>query len=319
MQARSLKLILPLTACALCVLWGAGAHAEDLSEGFDSPLIDPRTFNVTTPDGFDVTVTSGKAVFTKSAGTGNGFARMNTVFLIEGDFVVTVVADRVDASGNAEIGLATNHVPSGTGFTDIFFRGTGQVNSNIFVDPVHSSMSLNEPSTQVTFRITRIGNRLVHQCDPGSGFIEINEATDPALAGPVEFSLFLGQEDGNTAAHSATFDDWSMIGDVFSSCGNGLLEEGEACDDGNPAWMTGEYCDESCAVLACGDADDSGAVTATDALIVLRTSVNLSSCDACVCDVDSSGGATPTTASDALRVLQRGVGLPSALVCPFCL
>ena len=54
--------------------------------------------------------------------------------------------------------------------------------------------------------------------------------------------------------------------------------------------------------------------TATDALFVLRAAVNLLSCRACVCDVDSNGG---TTATDALRVLKRAVGQNVEVACPF--
>ena len=52
-------------------------------------------------------------------------------------------------------------------------------------------------------------------------------------------------------------------------CGNSQVEEGEDCDDGNPPWAPGVACRE-CSLLDCGDSDDSGAKTATDALFALR-------------------------------------------------
>ncbi len=310
---------LPLPALLFLALTATTAPCEELAESFDGPLLDPETFQISTPDGYDVTLTSGKALFTKSEGTGNGFARVSAVFTVKGDFVATVVANRTNAAGNAVIGLVTSHLGPGGGFTDVYFRGASQVISNIFVDPVHEQVVLNDAATPVTFRIRRIGNRLIHECDPGFGYIHVSDATDPVLAGPVRVGLFLGQENGQTVAHSATFDDLYMQADAFSPpCGNGVLEAEENCDDDDPSWMPGQYCNASCAILACGDADDSGSVTATDALFILRTSVGASSCDDCVCDVDSSGGGTPTTATDALRVLQKGVGLPGELVCPPC-
>ena len=66
---------------------------------------------------------------------------------------------------------------------------------------------------------------------------------------------------------------------------------------------------------ACGDADDSGSITASDALVTLRASIGLGTCDLCVCDVDDSGN---ISASDAQRILQYAVGTPVELTCPFC-
>lgn len=65
----------------------------------------------------------------------------------------------------------------------------------------------------------------------------------------------------------------------------------------------------------CGDKNGDEAVTATDALGVLRTAVGLDSCELCVCDVDGSGA---VAASDALAVLRVAVGQPVPLDCPAC-
>jgi TolB protein len=56
-------------------------------------------------------------------------------------------------------------------------------------------------------------------------------------------------------------------------------------------------------------------ITASDALVVLRAAVGSATCDACVCDVNDSGG---VTASDALIVLRRAIGLSVELLCPAC-
>ncbi len=65
----------------------------------------------------------------------------------------------------------------------------------------------------------------------------------------------------------------------------------------------------------CGDGNDDGDVTATDALLALNTSVGSGACAACRCDVDASGG---VTATDALRMLNAAVGVPVSLNCVTC-
>ncbi len=66
---------------------------------------------------------------------------------------------------------------------------------------------------------------------------------------------------------------------------------------------------------ACGDANANGQVTAVDALIVLRASVGLGSCQSCVCDIDGSGA---TVATDARGVLHAATGLGMTMHCPAC-
>ena len=76
-------------------------------------------------------------------------------------------------------------------------------------------------------------------------------------------------------------------------------------------------------VGACGDPVDPptvigelpAVVNATDALFTLRTAVSLESCSLCVCDLDDSGS---VTASDALALLLIAVGQPGSLDCPPC-
>jgi hypothetical protein len=65
----------------------------------------------------------------------------------------------------------------------------------------------------------------------------------------------------------------------------------------------------------CGNADGKGNITATDALLVLRTATGVSNCSACLCDVNGVGG---VTASDALSVLRVSVGVPLEFHCPAC-
>ena len=62
----------------------------------------------------------------------------------------------------------------------------------------------------------------------------------------------------------------------------------------------------------CGDFNNDGVVTATDALAILRAAVGSSECLPCVCDVDMSGA---FTATDALAALQHAVGVLANLNC----
>ncbi len=64
--------------------------------------------------------------------------------------------------------------------------------------------------------------------------------------------------------------------------------------------------DEVCSLI-CGDADADGLISATDALIALRTAVGAVSCLPGRCDVDAS---LVISASDALRILQAAISQP---------
>jgi hypothetical protein len=123
----------------------------------------------------------------------------------------------------------------------------------------------------------------------------------------------------STSASTSTSTTWltttTLAGGI---CGDGVLDESEQCDDGNADWNTGELCRADCTALACGDTNDTGAVEATDALILLQGSIGVLTCEPCVCDVDASGGAAPVSASDALRVLRKSVDSGVQLVCPVC-
>ncbi|MFN2377265.1 MAG: hypothetical protein ABR538_12060 [Candidatus Binatia bacterium] len=55
--------------------------------------------------------------------------------------------------------------------------------------------------------------------------------------------------------------------------------------------------------------------SSSDALFILRGAVGWFDCNACHCDVDASGN---VTTSDALAVLRASVELPATLACPVC-
>jgi len=97
-----------------------------------------------------------------------------------------------------------------------------------------------------------------------------------------------------------------------SGCGNGNVDAGEACDDGNTA--DGDGCSAMCQVeslpgTVCGDANGDGRVTVTDGVQVLRAAAGLSSdCTPARCDVDGNGTISVT---DGVNVLREAAALPS--------
>jgi hypothetical protein len=102
-------------------------------------------------------------------------------------------------------------------------------------------------------------------------------------------------------------------------CGDGHVDEHETCDAGDEPWTNGRACTDHCEWLACGDPDGDGEPRASDALFVLATAVGTHACDACLCDVDASGGVVPISSVDALHLLAAAIGIGSApLECPSC-
>jgi hypothetical protein len=287
------------------------APAAQFNENFSVDSLDSADFRLTEPAGFEISVEDGELLLRKLQDTTSGFAYVNTAFTVRGDFVATVDAQRTGATA---AGLLSSHIARG--FTDIYFGGNGALISNIFVGSLGVSKSITPPAPLLTLRIRREGNKLTHEYDAGDGFVILGEETDPVLAGAVTIGVFIGEEGGSPAASTATYDNLEIEGDVFTFCGNTFLDDGEECDDEDPVWARGQYCNASCEFLPCGDTDDSSTITVVDALHVLRTSVGTASCHNCVCNVDASED--PASVSDALRVLRFSVGQPVELTCPDC-
>jgi len=65
-------------------------------------------------------------------------------------------------------------------------------------------------------------------------------------------------------------------------------------------------------IFPCGDATQDGMLSASDALLALNVSVGIGSCIETLCDVNGTG---TTTSTDALAILNAGVGLPVTLSC----
>jgi hypothetical protein len=97
-------------------------------------------------------------------------------------------------------------------------------------------------------------------------------------------------------------------------CGDGILQSDELCDDGDTSWGWGEACRADCTLQACGDPDDSGNITALDALLILNGALGIGFCDPSVCSIDGSPGG-PSSA-DALRALLIATGESLEIACP---
>jgi hypothetical protein len=139
-------------------------------------------------------------------------------------------------------------------------------------------------------------------------FTAPSSAYDPS--DPV--TVVVSNDAGSTSTSTSTS---TTLGGA--ACGNAVLEGDEVCDEGGH-WHAGHACNDSCEFLACGDPDDDGATTATDALSVLAGAVGIAHCDDCICNVDPATSAA-VTGVDALRVLRFAIALDTTpFACPPC-
>ncbi len=94
-----------------------------------------------------------------------------------------------------------------------------------------------------------------------------------------------------------------------------MVDSGEECDNGsgNSDVIAGGCLLDCTIAAACGDADDSGAVSVVDAQRILYAAVGLlAECPLATCDVSGDGKVTVT---DAQMTMAFSVGLPVSLNC----
>lgn len=96
---------------------------------------------------------------------------------------------------------------------------------------------------------------------------------------------------------------------------DGDCDTAERCDGSSPSCPPddGHCVTTTLAGVLCGDANDDGEVTASDALQALRTAVELDECGLVRCDYDGNGS---VTSIDALAILRRAVGQALPPLCP---
>nr|HPH68127.1 proprotein convertase P-domain-containing protein [Kofleriaceae bacterium] len=119
----------------------------------------------------------------------------------------------------------------------------------------------------------------------------------------------------DTAGTSGTLQRWTlaMCIDENSICGNGIVDAGEACDDGNTNF--GDGCNASCRIetgYACGGAPSTCNVVCGDSLLVGPercddgNQINNDGCSAtCNLELTCTGGATPVifTSTDVAKAI----------------
>ncbi|MBI5505216.1 MAG: DUF4215 domain-containing protein [Deltaproteobacteria bacterium] len=117
-------------------------------------------------------------------------------------------------------------------------------------------------------------------------------------------------DDGNTVNTDACTNTCRV-----AICGDGIVQPGlgETCDDGNT--LDTDLCTSLCKTVGCGDVSRDGKLLAGDALQILKQAVGLETrcVDAlCVCDTNGDAG---VKASDALLALKAAVGQSVELNC----
>lgn len=189
-------------------------HAETYLFNFDNNTL-PAQLSTTTPEGFNIDIINGKAVFTKENGTGNGFGVLTTNFQLLGDFTVSVQISLDDVSGIGEAGLSVSYAPLyPNGFSDVWSYGdTNNIVGNIFIPSppgFGTSVIYNVSESVLTYEIQRTGNTLSLFFDRGDGLEFVRSSTNEILNNPVYVQLFLGQETNHYNSHQVSFDNFTI-------------------------------------------------------------------------------------------------------------
>ncbi|HYC56506.1 MAG TPA: M4 family metallopeptidase [Candidatus Binatia bacterium] len=200
----------------------------------------------------------------------------------------------------------TTHFDTGiTGFSDTD-RFSFTVTATSLVTLTTRPVSGLPEDTVLAFYTTNLQLLAESVVSPTSG----NETQLAAVLGPGRYIAGVREWKGDP------FDRYLMRIDVgaCSACGDGMLQDGETCDDGaGNSGASGSYCSHACVPAGCGaPLTRSGKPSASDALYALKAAIALVYCDARVCDVSGNG---VIAASDALLILRLAVGLPVQVNC----
>lgn len=187
----------------------AGNFTADFTCGYDLGRALFPLYESNVASGFTYSFGTGSLSISQAAGIGNGGLGFATTFPIAGDFTASVVASGGQNLGLAETGLGVTD-QFGHSLMDIFFQRTGgQIISNVFAASgpgVIGTGGAVSSSTTATFVISRTGNVLVTKYNPGSGLVKVySSPDDPSYGVPVQVSLFLVEEFGDTGTHQSSF------------------------------------------------------------------------------------------------------------------
>lgn len=221
----------------------------------------------------------------------------------------------LDGDNDGEIdflNVALHEIAHGLGLLDLLNQANGALflsQPDAYVrnleDAFYSPKSLASMTNQQRFEAIRDNGRLVWSGDAvtdAAAFLESGTRGD----GAVKIYAPAAYEDGSSTAHLDTT--------VFP---NELMEPFSTNPPPRDLAITVAMLEdigwEPVPVTACGDADENGGYTTTDALIVLKTAVEQLDCEQSVCDVNTSFSISST---DALLVLRFAVGQNVELRCP---
>jgi Cys-rich repeat protein len=152
-------------------------------------------------------------------------------------------------------------------------------------------------------------------CDVVTGLCESPCTSDADCSG-LDSLCSLGVCDLESGACIATpINEGATCGEEGTCSANGGICTNGECVAATVCDPVCSLCDGGHCLSLCGNpyAALTTGVNATDALYILRASVALEECAACICDVNNSGKITAVDALAALRVVVR---LPGALSCP---
>jgi cysteine-rich repeat protein len=154
--------------------------------------------------------------------------------------------------------------------------------------------------------------------------VPTSPAPFPAVVGEGALTAFLGEDPNgtwtlgvvdDTSSYNGRLNGWTLTLVTATACGDGGLDPGEQCDDGNPT--SGDGCDANCTPSACGngvvapgeDCDDGNTIGGDACPSTCRNGET--SCDDCV-DNDGDGlldAADPACEPGALGV-RRATAVP---------
>ena len=186
---------------------------------------------------------------------------------------------------------------------------------NGFVDVLVSANEWRQFTTLTWYRnpVGDCGDGVVQtteQCDDGGISSSCDDDCSFAVCGDGFSNLAAGEmcDDGNTDPS-----DDCLLDCTLPFCGDAIVHAGvEECDDAN----RNEYdrCTSECQLRQmCGDANDDGKLSASDALLIMKRAIDLPViCPDWICDTDAT---SPILATDGLAVMRAAIGLAGELVC----